>query len=221
MKEEAAEKSLAAPGTLSKRKGSSLPGFLRVSGKLPNQSTAHVVVGGTRFDLVKLQSAIRAGDLSSVKNQIAAVSKICGKKWIDSREAALSTPIDLQNGWSALHEAAAKAHAGICKALLDAGASPIATTVDGTTPFHFLAKHDFATIAAEHDCDMADLFNAISDNGRLVNKPNERGETPLHYACFYENSNTSTIQFLVDHGADVNHASRLSPFLFALVVCPD
>eukprot|EP01102_Stenamoeba_stenopodia_P002104 TRINITY_DN11865_c0_g1_i1.p1 TRINITY_DN11865_c0_g1~~TRINITY_DN11865_c0_g1_i1.p1 ORF type:complete len:952 (+),score=190.13 TRINITY_DN11865_c0_g1_i1:190-2856(+) len=194
---------------VSRKKGASLPAVLRVSGKLPNQASLNTIpVAGMKFDLVKLQSAIKAGDLASVKNQIAAVSKVCGKKWADSKEAALSTPVDLQNGWSALHEAAAKAHVGICKVLLDAGAAPSATTVDGTTAFHFLSKYDFATLAADHDCDMISLFDALSDHGKLINKPNDRGETPLHYACFYETPNMSTIQYLIEHGADVNCASK-------------
>lgn len=58
------------------------------------------------------------------------------------------------------------------------------------------------------DYDLESLKKLLSENPNLINERNEKGETPLIYAChnwnhFPDNYNPEIIQTLIDAGSDI------------------
>ncbi|OUM57241.1 hypothetical protein PIROE2DRAFT_33019, partial [Piromyces sp. E2] len=46
------------------------------------------------------------------------------------------------------------------------------------------------------------IVKYIIDHGADINKENNDGETPLHFAC--TNGNENTVKYLVGHGANID-----------------
>ena len=89
--------------------------------------------------------------------------------------------------------------------LLEAGAdvnAPTPPSVDQNTPLHFAA-----------DCGHAKLVAALIKAGADVNRGSANGQTPLHRACWRDDSDVDVVLLIIRNGADLNardHAGSTS-----------
>ena len=81
---------------------------------------------------------------------------------------------------------------------INSGRSLNVTTNDGDIPLHL------ACILSNTKIEIIELLikESKKGNGVNINFQNEYGETPLHLSCL--NDRLSTIQLLLDNGADIN-----------------
>jgi ankyrin repeat protein len=103
--------------------------------------------------------------------------------------------------------AANAADLAIMKALVDAGADPRASTDDHTTALIAAAGYG-RTVGESHQTEadaLATTQYALA-LGNDVNAANDLGETALHGAAYW--GKDTIVQFLVDHGAQVNALNR-------------
>lgn len=93
---------------------------------------------------------------------------------------------------------------------INSGRSLNVTTNDGDIPLHL------ACILSNTKIEIIELLikESKKGNGVNINFQNEYGETPLHLACL--NNRLTTIQLLLDNGADINikDIDGKSPFDF-------
>eukprot|EP00824_Muranothrix_gubernata_P015516 TRINITY_DN32310_c0_g1_i1.p1 TRINITY_DN32310_c0_g1~~TRINITY_DN32310_c0_g1_i1.p1 ORF type:complete len:703 (-),score=145.33 TRINITY_DN32310_c0_g1_i1:235-2223(-) len=111
----------------------------------------------------------------------------------------------LENNWTPLHYAAAildeETAVTIATLLLDAGANPKTTSVEGTTPLH-----------VANTVGIAQLLVA---RGAEIHATNDKGTTPLHRASY--RSKPDVVECLLQLGADptVRDAENKTPFAVA------
>ena len=112
--------------------------------------------------------------------------------------------------------AAMDANVGVMRALVSAGADPLATTDEGTTPLMVAAG--LGQVPAETRVTESDALAAVRyvlGLGTEVNAVNEVGRTALHGAAHIRSD--AGVQLLVDHGAQVNVADQrgITPLMIA------
>jgi ankyrin repeat protein len=73
--------------------------------------------------------------------------------------------------------------------------------LDGISMCARIVKSDCNLLGASENGDMANAKKALAI-GADVNAKNSRGQTPLHFAAFY--NDTELAEMLIDNGADVN-----------------
>jgi len=109
-------------------------------------------------------------------------------------------------GWTPLHEAASEGHIQICSELISAGADVTAKSKEGTLPLHYLVGGPSSAnsgVGASGKSLFEEVFDACSNNGKLVNEKNTRQETPLHYAVRAADS-SERVALLIKARCDVN-----------------
>lgn len=133
------------------------------------------------------------------------------------------------DGLTAVHQAALKANAFVLEILLEAGGDPDAASSDGDTPLHFAAGFEYERFSQQAIRVLLDygaapdlLNNAGQSPMHLVarrhrselstahllgagadpNRPDGRGDTPLHYAVSRSSRfSLGIVAALLDHGA--------------------
>lgn len=99
--------------------------------------------------------------------------------------------------------AAAHANVPVMRALVDAGAQPLAPTTNQSTPLLLAAGLGWEVGNSPVTLPQAlEAVQAIVAWGDDVNTVNVNGQTPLHVAA--NNGADDIVQFLIDRGADVN-----------------
>jgi ankyrin repeat protein len=99
--------------------------------------------------------------------------------------------------------AAAHANLPVMRALVDAGADPLMSANDGTTALLLAAGHGWTVGNSPVTLAQGlEAVKAMAAWGGDVNTANTAGLTPLHVAA--NNGADDIIQFLIDHGANVN-----------------
>eukprot|EP00792_Barthelona_sp_PAP020_P003385 TRINITY_DN1534_c0_g1_i1.p1 TRINITY_DN1534_c0_g1~~TRINITY_DN1534_c0_g1_i1.p1 ORF type:complete len:861 (+),score=115.11 TRINITY_DN1534_c0_g1_i1:51-2633(+) len=122
----------------------------------------------------------------------------------------VSTKLDREDGFSILHLAVMHGSFELIEFLLDRGMNANDTTPNGIVPFHVLA--DRADLTSD-EC--ARIANALVDRMGQFDVSDNRGNSPLAYACM--KNNHSYVDWLVNHGGSVdfiNHESQ-SPLYLA------
>lgn len=123
---------------------------------------------------------------------------------VDTARRALEKGADA-NGWVPVHEcmllgAAANGSAEMIELLLEFGANPLATDRDNKNAYHKLAQAAMPL----SDARCAKAIRALKDVGPYVeDAPNERNETPLHYAAVLDLPDCSRA-LVVDCGAELD-----------------
>ena len=112
--------------------------------------------------------------------------------------------------------AAMDANIGVMRALVAAGADPLAATDDGTTPLMVAAG--LGQVPAETRVTESDALAAVRyvlGLGTEVNAVNAAGRTALHGAAHIRSD--AGVQLLVDHGAQLNVADQrgITPLMIA------
>jgi len=179
---------------------------------------APVIGHSSKFNSSLLLQAVKSGDVSLTRSQLSLLhQKYGGKKGADFRESVFATPVDPLTRLTMLHHSVLRENFAVAKLLLDAGASPLATTINGDIPFHFFAIHnifDPRHQSAGVEVNISALGSALSDGFRLIDRVNISGETALHFAISpprsleIDSCTVASIQFLIEHGADVNMTSK-------------
>lgn len=125
---------------------------------------------------------------------------------VDAARLALEKGADA-NGWVPVHEcmllgAAANGSAEMIELLLEFGANPLATDRDNKNAYHKLAQAAMPL----SDARCAKAIRTLKDVGPYVeDAPNERNETPLHYAAVLDLPECSRA-LVVDCGAELDSA---------------
>ncbi|XP_041465986.1 ankyrin-3-like [Lytechinus variegatus] len=132
-----------------------------------------------------------------------------------------------KNGWTSMHYSIFYDHLDVLKSLVNAGADVNRPDQDGTTPLHVacyngriqMLKYLLSNGADLHktEFDGTSVLHSAASQGHqtivsyilrqkegreLVNRPDARGETPLHVAT--SEGSTSIIDVLVSNGGDLN-----------------
>nr|XP_054757120.1 ankyrin repeat domain-containing protein 29-like [Lytechinus pictus] len=132
-----------------------------------------------------------------------------------------------KNGWTSMHYSIFYDHLDVLKSLVNAGADVNMPDQDGTTPLHVacyngriqMLKYLLSNGADLHktEFDGTSVLHSAASQGHqiivsyilrqkegmeLANRPDARGETPLHVAT--SEGSTSIIDVLVSNGGDLN-----------------
>ncbi|CAB0038616.1 unnamed protein product [Trichogramma brassicae] len=107
-----------------------------------------------------------------------------------------------QLGNTPLHHALQRGNVGTTKMLLKHGADPNSANKKGLTPLHMIINHH----KRNSDYLAKILLETCKEFNRLVDKPDNSGNTPLHHAL--QRGNICMIKWLLKNGADPNLANK-------------
>ena len=160
--------------------------------------------GPLRPSNYKRQAAVGPGKLEMVKHLLARGADA------NARLAMMPIHVGYTTGTRMALRGATPfvlaAHAGdaaVMRALVDAGADPSLTTDDHTTAL--IAAAGYGRVQGETQTTEAEGLEAAKlalELGSEIRAANDKGETALHGAAYW--GMDGMVQFLVDHGADVN-----------------
>lgn len=102
-------------------------------------------------------------------------------------------------------------HSALIKLLLENGANPSSTDVEGNTPLHIIYKHESKDLAKKVECIDVLLENANAD----IEQRNDEGFTVLGLAIYCENS-PSLEQKLIEKGA-ILVSEIQNPFILSVI----
>ena len=109
----------------------------------------------------------------------------------------------LDQGATAFFRAAMSGDLEIMHLLLEAGANPLVSTADNTTPVMAAAGVGWrGSVSRGRESDALEALELLLARGGDVTAANHLGDTALHGATL--RGSTAIIELLVDHGADVN-----------------
>ena len=105
-----------------------------------------------------------------------------------------------KDGIFPLYIAASKHEAAIVKELLKNGANVHQTNATGHAALHSCIRCNYYTGVSQNERLMKTVKTLVG-NGADVNQQDKNGFTPIHYACYYGNSDI--FQFLTENAADL------------------
>jgi ankyrin repeat protein len=118
------------------------------------------------------------------------------------------------NDDTCLHVAAKGRSEGVIKQLLDAGANITAENNLGATPIHTAARYSLDALHAFVKYREADVKT-------FINKPDNNGDTPLHYAAQDETGHNATYLLLLGANKTLKNNSKETPTQVANYWEPD
>lgn len=157
-----------------------------------NPTPLHLAVGSDRYPAIELLLAAGSdpnasdnyGDtpIFSARSEAAVKMLITWGGRVDVRNKRNQTP---------LHDAIRFLNLALSSAMLDAGADPNASDIDGKTPLHFAAKRG--------DAEKVKLLLQNKSNPYILDN---KGNTPLHVAA--SRGHVSVFKRLMDSGEDLS-----------------
>jgi ankyrin repeat protein len=167
---------------------------------------------GVRPDHYKRMAAVGRGKLELVKDLLAhgADPNVHTRKTPPRYGYTFAGGGGTRMDWRGATPFILAAHSGeiaVMRALLDAGADPLAKSADHTTALIAAAGYG-RTVGETHTSESAGLESTklALEVGNDVNAANDLGDTPLHGAAYW--GKDTIVQFLVDHGAQVNALNK-------------